>query len=322
MQDNILVVGSSGQIGTELVLELRKIYGNDRVIASDIVRSSQEIMNSGQFEILDITDNKKLLSIVKKHNISQIYILAAILSANAEKNISFAWDLNMKSLFNVLNLAKEKLIKKIFWPSSIAVFGPTTPKNLTPQYTITEPNTVYGISKLSGERWCEYYFNKFNVDVRSIRYPGLIGWKSNPGGGTTDYAVEIFHQAIQKKAYTSFLSEHTTLPMMYMTDAIRATIQIMEAPSENIKIRSSYNLAGISFNPKEISNEISKHIEGFKINYSADFRQEIADSWPQSINDSLSREHWNWKSKYNLKIMTDEMMINLKNKYKLASDEK
>ena len=233
MQDNILVVGSSGQIGTELVLELRKIYGNDRVIASDIVRSSQEIMNSGQFEILDITDNKKLLSIVKKHNISQIYLLAAILSANAEKNISFAWDLNMKSLFNVLNLAKEKLIKKIFWPSSIAVFGPTTPKNLTPQYTITEPNTVYGISKLSGERWCEYYFNKFNVDVRSIRYPGLIGWKSNPGGGTTDYAVEIFHQAIQKKAYTSFLSEHTTLPMMYMTDAIRATIQIRECNNTN-----------------------------------------------------------------------------------------
>ena len=208
MQDNILVVGSSGQIGTELVLELRKIYGNDRVIASDIVRSSQEIMNSGQFEILDITDNKKLLSIVKKHNISQIYLLAAILSANAEKNISFAWDLNMKSLFNVLNLAKEKLIKKIFWPSSIAVFGPTTPKNLTPQYTITEPNTVYGISKLSGERWCEYYFNKFNVDVRSIRYPGLIGWKSNPGGGTTDYAVEIFHQAIQKKDSDGFERQH------------------------------------------------------------------------------------------------------------------
>ena len=236
MQDNILVVGSSGQIGSELVLELRKSYGEDHVIASDIVESSVEVMNFGQFEILDITDNEKLLRIVKKHNISQIYLLAAILSANAEKNINHAWDLNMKSLFNVLNLAKEKIIKKIFWPSSIAVFGPTTPKQLTPQYTVTEPNTVYGISKLAGERWCEYYFNKFNVDVRSIRYPGLIGWKSKPGGGTTDYAVEIFHQAIQDNTYTSFLSEKTTLPMMYMSDAIRATIEIMEAPFEKIKI--------------------------------------------------------------------------------------
>ena len=249
-------------------------------------------------------------------------MLAAILSANAEKNINHAWDLNMRSLFNVLNLAKEKIIKKIFWPSSIAVFGPTTPKQLTPQYTVTEPNTVYGISKLAGERWCEYYFNKFNVDVRSIRYPGLIGWKSKPGGGTTDYAVEIFHQAIQNNTYTSFLSEKTTLPMMYMSDAIRATIEIMEAPFEKIKIRSSYNLSGISFNPREISNEISKHIKGFKINYSADFRQEIADSWPQSIDDSFAKEHWDWESKYNLTNMTNEMIINLKNKYKLATDEK
>lgn len=322
MQDNILVVGSSGQIGSELVLELRKSYGKDHIIASDIVESSFEVMNSGQFEILDITDNEKLLRIVKKYNISQIYLLAAILSANAEKNINHAWDLNMKSLFNVLNLAKEKIIKKIFWPSSIAVFGPTTPKQLTPQYTITEPNTVYGISKLAGERWCEYYFNKFNVDVRSIRYPGLIGWKSKPGGGTTDYAVEIFHEAIQKNTYTSFLAEKTTLPMMYMSDAIRATIEIMEAPFEKIKIRSSYNLSGISFNPREISNEISNHIKDFKINYSADFRQEIADSWPQSIDDSFAKEHWDWESKYNLTNMTDEMIINLKNKYKLASDEK
>tara|TARA_B100000768_G_scaffold41152_1_gene40041 strand:- start:4705 stop:5673 length:969 start_codon:yes stop_codon:yes gene_type:complete len=322
MQDNILVVGSSGQIGSELVLELRKSYGEDHVIASDIVESSVEVMNFGQFEILDITDNEKLLRIVKKHNISQIYLLAAILSANAEKNINHAWDLNMRSLFNVLNLAKEKIIKKIFWPSSIAVFGPTTPKQLTPQYTVTEPNTVYGISKLAGERWCEYYFNKFNVDVRSIRYPGLIGWKSKPGGGTTDYAVEIFHQAIQNNTYTSFLSENTTLPMMYMSDAIRATIEIMEAPFEKIKIRSSYNLSGISFNPREISNEISNHIKDFKINYSADFRQGIADSWPQSIDDSFAKEHWDWESKYNLTNMTDEMIINLKNKYKLASDEK
>lgn len=312
MQDNILVIGASGQIGSELVLELRKEFGLNKVIASDIIPSSEEIMSSGPFEKLDVTDSSKLLEIVKKHKITQIYLLAAILSANAESKIEMAWDLNMSSLFNVLNLAKEKIVKKIFWPSSIAVFGPNTIKDNTPQFAITEPNTVYGISKLAGERWCEYYYNKFQVDVVSLRYPGLIGWKSQPGGGTTDYAVDIFHEAIKNKSYNCFLEKNTFLPMMYMQDAINATLKVMNADANKVQIRSSYNISGISFSPEDISNEIKKHITNFSINYSADFRQKIADSWPNSIDDSIAKKDWGWETQYDLSKMTSEMIHNLK----------
>lgn len=315
MQETILVIGSSGQIGTELVMQLREMYGNEQVIASDIRPSSKEVMASGPFEELDIMDEALLRRIVKKHQVTQVYLLAALLSATAEKNIELGWSLNMRSHSHVLDLAKDGLIKKIFWPSSIAVFGPTTPKENTPQYTIMEPNTVYGITKQAGERWNEYYFNKFGVDVRSIRYPGLVGWKAAAGGGTTDYAVDIFHQAIQHGSYESFLDEHTSLPMMYMPDAIRATIELMEAPAEQVKIRSSYNLAGVSFTPQEIAAEIAKHIPDFKISYKADFRQAIADSWPSSINDSHAQNNWGWKLEYNLEKMTSDMMKNLKKQY-------
>jgi nucleoside-diphosphate-sugar epimerase len=315
MQDKVLVIGSSGQIGSELVAELRSNYGGSNVIASDIVASNQTIMDSGPFEILDVTDSKKLHEIVKKFEVTHVYLLAAILSANAEKKPKLSWDLNMKSLFNVLDLAKDKIIKKVFWPSSIAVFGPNTEKIKTQQYTITEPNTVYGISKLAGERWCEYYFNKYNVDVVSLRYPGLIGWKSNPGGGTTDYAVHIFHEAIKNKKYTSFLTRDTTLPMMYMTDAIKATLKIMQTDSDKIKIRSSYNIAGCSFSPEELANEIQSYIPDFKISYNKDYRQEIADSWPDSLEDSLAKYHWGWQAKYNMQKLVKEMIENLNKKY-------
>jgi nucleoside-diphosphate-sugar epimerase len=315
MQDKVLVIGSSGQIGSELVAELRSNYGDSNVIASDIVASNQTIIDSGPFEILDVTDSNRLHKIVKKYKVTHVYLLAAILSANAEKKPNLSWDLNMKSLFNVLDLAKNKIIKKVFWPSSIAVFGPNTEKIKTHQYTITEPNTVYGISKLAGERWCEYYFNKYNVDVVSLRYPGLIGWKSNPGGGTTDYAVHIFHEAIKNKKYTSFLTRDTTLPMMYMTDAIKATLKIMQADSEKIKIRSSYNIAGCSFSPKELANEIQSYIPDFKISYNKDYRQEIADSWPNSLEDSLAKDHWGWQAQYNMQRLVKEMIENLNKKY-------
>lgn len=318
MSERILIIGSAGQIGTELVTELRRMYGNENVIASDIRFSSDQIMQTGPFETLDIMDEQLLRKIVKKYKITQVYLLAALLSATAEQNIELGWRLNMRSHSHVLDLAKDGLIKKIFWPSSIAVFGPTTPMENTPQYTIMEPNTVYGITKQAGERWNEYYFNKFGVDVRSLRYPGLIGWKSKPGGGTTDYAVNIFHKAITDGKYESFLLENTSLPMMYMPDAIRATIELMEAPQEKVKIRSSYNLAGVSFSPKQISNEIKKHIPNFEISYNPDFRQEIADSWPSSINDLPAQQDWGWNLEYNLEKMTEDIMMNLKKKYKTS----
>ncbi|OFY86295.1 MAG: NAD-dependent epimerase [Bacteroidetes bacterium RIFCSPLOWO2_12_FULL_35_15] len=308
--EKILVIGSSGQIGIELVENLRNIYGIDNVIASDIKVTEQA--KDGPFEVIDVLNTQNLLEIVKRHNINQVYLLAALLSATAEKNPKFAWDLNMIGLFNVLDLAKEKIISKVYWPSSIAVFGPNTPKVNTPQYTIMEPSTVYGISKQAGERWCEYYYNKYNVDVRSLRYPGLIGWKSAPGGGTTDYAVHIFHEAIKTGSYECFLSENTTLPMMYMPDAIKATIGIMQADPDKIKIRSSYNLSGLSFSPKDIAIEIKKHIPNFSISYKSDSRQFIADSWPQSIDSSMAAEHWNWKPEFDLIGMTNDMIKNLK----------
>lgn len=309
-QERILIIGAGGQIGIELSAELSKIYGHKNVISSDL--KAPLVATENPFEILDALDGKALFEIVKKYNVTQIYHLAALLSATGEQNPMFAWKLNMESLFHVLDLAKEKHIKQIYWPSSIAVFGPTTPRENTPQYTVMEPSTIYGISKQAGERWCEWYFKKFGVDVRSLRYPGLIGWKSAPGGGTTDYAVHIFHEALKKGTYESFLSENTALPMMHMEDAIRATISIMQAASEKIKIRGSYNLAGISFSPKEIAAEIKKHIPDFTITYKPDFRQAIADSWPKSINDQYAKTDWGWQEKYDLPKLVENMLVNLK----------
>ena len=312
MATKILIIGACGQIGTELTQKLREIYGVENVIASDIRKLNIDVVNSGPFEVLNALDFNQIQHLVEVHQIDEVYLMAALLSATAEKNPAFAWDLNMNSLFLLFNLAKAGKIKKIFWPSSIAVFGPTTPRENTPQYTIMEPSTVYGISKQTGERWCEYYHNIYGVDVRSIRYPGLISWSSPPGGGTTDYAVDIFHKAIGKKKYDCFLSSETKMPMMYMDDAIAATIQIMQSPKEQIKIRSSYNLAAMSFTPSEIAEEIKKHIPEFTITYHPDFRQKIADSWPASIDDSAAREDWNWSHQFDISSMSIDMLNHLK----------
>jgi nucleoside-diphosphate-sugar epimerase len=312
MEKRILIIGASGQIGNELTMYLRDIYSNQNVIASDLREASNQVMESGPFEILDAMDARAIEKIVTDYNITDVYLMAAMLSATAEKYPIKGWDLNMSSLFNVLNLAKDKKIKKVFWPSSIAVFGPTTPKTNTPQHTIMEPATVYGISKQTGERWCEYYHKRYGVDVRSIRYPGLISYKTPPGGGTTDYAIEIFHKALKDKKYTCFLTAQTTLPMMFMDDAISATVNIMLAPSQKIKIRNAYNLAALSFNPQELAASIQKHIPDFKIEYQPDFRQAIANSWPASIDDALARKDWGWKHHVDLDKMTKIMIDNLK----------
>ncbi len=311
MSKSILILGACGQIGTELTFALREKFGGESVIASDIREGSEVLMESGPFEILDATDYDALEEVVAYYEINEVYLMAAMLSATAEKFPLRAWNLNMNSLFNVLNLGKEKKISKIFWPSSIAVFGPKTPKENTPQNTIMEPSTVYGISKQSGERWCDYYHHKFGVDVRSLRYPGLISWKTQPGGGTTDYAVEIYHKALSEGAYTSFLDKDSKLPMMFMDDAIRATLDIMESDTENIKVRSSYNLAAMSFTPEEITESIQKHIPEFKIAYEPDFRQAIADSWPSSIDDSKAQKDWGWQAEFDLEKTTEEMLKNL-----------
>lgn len=308
----ILIIGAAGQIGSELTIKLRELYGNDNVVASDIKEGDEELMASGPYEILNAMDKEGVEQTVLKHQITEVYLMAAMLSATAEKIPMKAWDLNMDSLFIVLNLAKDKKIQKVFWPSSIAVFGPTTPKENTPQTTVMEPSTVYGISKQSGERWCEYYFNKFGVDVRSLRYPGIISYKTLPGGGTTDYAIEIFHEALENGAYTSFLKKETGLPMMFMDDAIKATVELMEAPAEKVKIRSSYNLAAMTFTPEELAASIKEHLPEFKIGYEPDFRQSIADSWPSSIDDSRARKDWGWDHDYDLEKLTRTMLDGLK----------
>ena len=312
MEKRILIIGASGQIGNELTMYLRNMYSNQNVIASDIREPSSIVMESGPFEILDAMDYPAIEKIVTNYNITDVYLMAAMLSATAEKHPIKGWDLNMTSLFNVLNLAKDKKIEKVFWPSSIAVFGPTTPKTNTPQHTIMEPATVYGISKQTGERWCEYYHKRYGVDVRSIRYPGLISYKTPPGGGTTDYAIEIFHKALKDKKYTCFLTAQTALPMMFMDDAISATVNIMLAPPQKIKIRNAYNLAALSFNPQELAASIQKHIPDFTINYKPDFRQAIADSWPASIDDAVARKDWGWQHTIDLDKMTKIMIDNLK----------
>ncbi len=313
-QEKILIVGAGGQIGVELTLALRKLFGTDNVVASDIKEAHPLLKDNGPYAMLNAMDAKATFDLVKKEGITQIYLLAALLSATGEKNPKMAWDINMQSLLQVLDLGVQEKLTKIYWPSSIAVFGPTTPTQNTPQQTVVEPRTVYGISKYAGELWCQYYNQRWGLDVRSLRYPGLISWKSEPGGGTTDYAVEIYHEALKNKAYTSFLSENTYLPMMYMDDAIRGTIELMEAPAEQMKTRMAYNLSAMSFSPKEIAAAIQKHIPDFTIDYKPDFRQQIADGWPKSIDDSAARADWGWKNNFDLDSMTADMLMHLKEK--------
>ncbi|MFI5218317.1 MAG: NAD-dependent epimerase/dehydratase family protein [Bacteroidia bacterium] len=305
--EKILVLGSGGQIGTELVEALKTQFGNENVISSDIKKTASD---SSPFETIDVLDFNAIHRVADKYKVTQIYLLAALLSATAEQKPKVGWKLNMEGLFNVLDIATEKKLK-VFWPSSIAAFGPTTPKKKSPQTTIMEPTTVYGISKQAGERWCEYYNHKYGLDVRSIRYPGLISYKAAPGGGTTDYAVNIFHEAIEHNRYECFLKADTALPMMYMPDAIRATIELMSSTSEKIKIRSSYNLSSFSFSPAELAEEIKKHLPGFNITYQPDYRQSIAETWPQSIDDSVARSDWGWKHQYDLTAMVKEMLLHI-----------
>jgi len=308
--DKVLVIGACGQLGSELTIALGQLFGNDNVIASDI-SSPNDSISDFSFERLDIMNAARLAEVVDAYGITQIYHLAAILSAKGEENPKWAWNLNMTGLLNVLEIAKEKNIKKVYWPSSIAVFGPNTPMDATPQHTVMDPNTVYGISKLAGERWCEYYHEKYGVDVRSLRYPGLIGYKSLPGGGTTDYAVDIYHKALEGEHFKCFLAENTYLPMMYMPDAIKATIDLMEAPAEQVKVRSSYNVAAFSFSPAEIAAAIQSQVPSLTIEYNPDFRQPIADSWPNTIDDSVARTDWGWQPEHDLQSMTTDILANL-----------
>ncbi|HEC43522.1 MAG TPA: NAD-dependent epimerase/dehydratase family protein [Bacteroides sp.] len=316
--ERILIIGAAGQIGSELTIELRKRYGSDHVFATDIKEASPDIMIGGPFELLDVMDDKRLIHFVIRHKITQIYHLAAVLSGNAEKLPIQAWHINMNSMMNILEVAKMvDEVKKIFWPSSIAVFGPTTPRINTPQLTVMEPTTVYGISKLAGERWCEYYYNKYDIDVRSIRYPGLISYKTEAGGGTTDYAVEIYYSAVKNGSYDCFLTQDTALPLLFMPDAIKATVDLMEAEPSSLSVRSAYNIGGLSIKPSEIHAEIVKHIPEFSISYTPDFRQSIADTWPQSIDDSISARDWGCSYQYNLESMTEIMLEEIRKKLNL-----
>lgn len=308
---NVLIIGAGGQIGTELTETLRARYGAERVIASD-VREVPSLSATGPFEILNVMDRPALEDAFTRHNVQVVYLLAAVLSATGEKNPMFAWDLNMDGMLNVLEMFRERKLHRMFWPSSIAAFGPGTPRDNTPQSTVMDPNTVYGISKLAGELWCNWYWQKHGVDVRSLRYPGLISYKSPPGGGTTDYAIDIFHKAIKDGKYSCFLSEGATLPMMYMPDALRATIELMEAPAEQVKIRTSYNVSGCSFSPAQIAAEIKKHIPGFSISYAPDFRDGIAKSWPGSMDDAAARADWGWKPEFELPAMTADMLKHIR----------
>ncbi|WBO83824.1 NAD-dependent epimerase/dehydratase family protein [Hymenobacter yonginensis] len=311
--DTILVIGAGGQLGLELTHELRQMYGASNVVAAD-VRPPQdaETTQAGPFELLDVLDKNRLEDVMRQYKPTQVYHLAALLSATAEKNPKFGWQLNMDGLFHVLDAAVDLGVRQVYWPSSIAVFGPDTPRDNTPQLTIMNPNTVYGISKLAGEQWCEWYFRKHSLDVRSLRYPGLIGYKSLPGGGTTDYAVDIYHKAVAGENFECFLKEDTYLPMMYMPDALKATLDLMHAPADNIQVRSSYNLGAMSFSPKEITASIQRHYPDFQVTYQPDQRQQIADSWPASIDDSKARHDWNWQPQFTLDKMTDDMLLHLK----------
>jgi nucleoside-diphosphate-sugar epimerase len=318
-KEKVLIIGAGGQIGVELAMALRNVYGADNVIASDIKEAHPLLKDRGPYEILNAMDAPAIHSLVKKEGVTQIYLLAALLSATGEKDPKKAWEINMQSLLQTLDIAVQEKLHKIYWPSSIAVFGPTTPRDNTPQQTLVEPGTVYGISKYAGELWCQYYHQRWGLDVRSLRYPGLISWKSEPGGGTTDYAVEIYHEALKNKKYTSFLSENTYLPMMYMDDAIRGTIELVEAPAEKIKTRMAYNIGAMSFSPKEIAAAIQKHIPDFTIDYNPDFRQQIADGWPKSIDDSTARKDWGWKHEFDLSKMTADMLKHLESTLQVAS---
>lgn len=312
MKDTILLVGAGGQIGSVLTEALREAFGPDHVVATDLRPLENQ---NGPTEVLDALDGQALAELVKKYKATQIYHLAAILSATGEKNPMWAWDINMRSLFNVLEVSREQQIAKVYFPSSIAVFGQEAAPAMTPQNTVLIPGTVYGISKVAGENWANYYFKRYGLDVRSLRYPGIIGYQSMPGGGTTDYAVDIYHYAVQNKPYECFLRADTPLPMLYMPDAIRATLELMEAPTHQLTVRTSYNLAGMTFNPGEITASIQKEVPDFKVSYVPDFRQAIADSWPASIDDSVARKDWGWKPEYDLDAMTRDMLLHLREQY-------